>query len=229
MIDSLACFQGEAEGIATINMCGGGGGSGCLPPPRLVLASASPRRSALLRQVGAAFDVFYVEVDETEGPMLPPAQFAIRAALKKARAAAAAFPQHASEPRVFVGADTIVVPPNGQILGKPSGRDDACRMLGLLAGRWHEVVTGVAAVCWPEGAEAVEYETTRVRMCAMDGDAIRRYVGTGDADGKAGAYAIQGMGALLVESVDGCYNNVVGLPLRRLAIMLEAFGLNLLV
>ena len=124
----------------------------------------------------------------------------------------------------ILGADTVVVL-DGTPLGKPRDADEARRMLRALRGRWHEVVTGLALFV-PERGTATDFVVTRVKMRNYGDDEIEAYVRTGEPLDKAGAYGIQGLGGLLVEEIHGCYYNVVGLPLSRLAEMMRAFGLS---
>lgn len=187
--------------------------------PSLVLASGSPRRRALLEELGWRFAVAPADVDETLGSGESPEAAARRLAEAKAAAGARAFPGE-----LVLGADTLVTL-DGQILGKPRDRGDAVRMLSLLQGREHRVVTGVALEWGSRRSSAVE--VTRVRFRPLDADAVRAYAATGEGDDKAGAYAIQGFGALLVEGIDGCYFNVVGLPLVRVSVLLGAWGVPL--
>jgi septum formation protein len=181
----------------------------------LVLASASPRRVALLRQIEAVFTV----VDP--GPDRPwPAHSAPRngtraMALHKARAGAALKPDS-----LVVGADTVVVVA-GDVLGKPAGPEGAAEMLRRLSGRWHEVWTGIAAVAHGESRTAAE--CTRVRFARLADEDIRAYVASGEPLDKAGAYAVQGRAAQFVRGVEGCYYNAVGLPLARLRMLLREF------
>lgn len=172
----------------------------------LVLASASPRRRDLLAGLGLALEVRPTEVDETPRPGEPPAAYVERLAREKAAAAA--------QPGEWVlAADTAVVI-DGEILGKPADDADAACMLARLAGREHEVLTGVALLEPAAGREVSAVETTRVRFAPLSAEEIRWYVATGEPHDKAGAYAVQGLGALLVERLDGSFSNVVGLPLR---------------
>jgi septum formation protein len=143
-------------------------------------------------------------------------------ALAKARAVARALP--ARPPAVVLGADTEVVL-DGRLLGKPTDADDATRMLRALRGRVHEVITGVALVeAGPSGREETTAVTTRVEMAAYADEVIGRYVGSGEPLDKAGGYAVQGGGGRLVARVEGCYTNVVGLPLSTTRRMLERWG-----
>jgi septum formation protein len=121
-----------------------------------------------------------------------------------------------SSPRLVLGADTVVVI-DGEILGQPRDDSDACRMLKLLSGKWHEVVTGIALMRAGRTAQVlIDHETTRVRFCEISADEIDWYVSTGEPRDKAGAYAIQGRGALFIEEIQGDYFNIVGLPVRLL-------------
>jgi septum formation protein len=187
-------------------------------PPRLILASASPRRRALLAQAGIAFEVRPAE--EAEGPPLngeSPIAYARRSAEAKACAVSRLEPQG-----LVLGADTVVA--LGDLaLGKPHDGQEARGMLQALSGRAHEVHTGV---CLARGGQALASEvvTTEVVFRALTADEIEGYVATGEPLDKAGAYGIQGRGALLVDRIEGCYFNVVGLPLSRLQELLAAVG-----
>lgn len=175
----------------------------------LILASASPRREELLRQVGCEFAIVTSEAEEDNEQELPPAALAV----DHARAKAAAVAAKAARGDVVIGADTIVVL-DGKVYGKPRDDDDARRMLGELAGRGHQVITGVAVA---RGGEVwTDFAVTEVAFRPLDAATVDWYVATGEPLGKAGAYAIQGAGALLVEGIAGCYANVVGLPLVTL-------------
>ena len=191
--------------------------------PELVLASSSPRRRRLLRSLGVPFGVRVPDVDERPLAGETPPAHVRRLALEKARAAAAALPV-GSGARWVLGADTVIAL-DGAILGKPRGPRDAERMLARLAGRSHEVLTGVALVPIGRGRSRVAVVRSRVAMKPFDAAAIRRYVGTGEPLDKAGAYAVQGRGRRLVSEVRGSLTNVVGLPLERLAAMLAVCGL----
>lgn len=183
----------------------------------LILASQSPRRQQLLAQMGLQFQVVPSGVEEAmDVAHLPPVEQARALALAKARDVARRYPQD-----LVLGADTIVVL-GGRVYGKPRDRDEAVQYLLALGGRAHTVVTAVALV--QGGRELVDHEQTTVWMRPLTRDMAERYVNTGEPLDKAGAYAVQGLGGTLVEAVYGCYYNVVGLPLPRLARMLEAFG-----
>ena len=170
----------------------------------LILASASPRRAELLRAAGFDFQVLPADVDERPLPGEGPDPYVRRVALDKARAVAACMPD-----AVVVAADTCVVI-DDTILGKPSDEADAARMLAMLSGRAHDVLTGVAVI-GPAGIR-VESADSRVVFCPLSAGEIAWYVASGEPADKAGAYAIQGLASRFVERVDGSYSNVVGLP-----------------
>jgi septum formation protein len=180
---------------------------------QLVLASASPRRAELLSTAGFTFDVRPADVDETPRPDEAPATYALRVARDKALAAA----DRVDDDIWILAADTVVVV-DGQILGKPSSSADARRMLALLSGVVHEVLTAV--VVRHDGSEASEVVSTRVRFTTLEPAEIDWYVESGEPDGKAGAYAIQGLGSRFVEWIEGSWSNVVGLPVATVYRML---------
>lgn len=183
------------------------------------LASGSPRRRELLRELGWKFEAVSPDVDETPLPGERPELLCERLARLKVSAGAKAFP-HA----LVIAADTIVVV-GGKTLGKPGSRAEACEMLHELQGRTHEVMTGLAVSMKARTLSAVERTAVCFRpLTALE---IEAYAATGEGDDKAGAYAIQGRGALMVEGIEGDYFNVVGLPLCRLARLLEELGLGL--
>jgi len=184
----------------------------------LILASASPRRKELLEQIGAKFTIIPSGIDEgklvLEGE---PHEKTKALALIKARDVA-----EKVKKGLVLGADTIVVI-DGQIYGKPINDQHAYEMLKSLSGRCHQVITGVALVDAATGFYLTDYEKTDVYFSCIDDDEIREYINSGEAMGKAGAYAIQGKGALFVEKINGCYSNVVGLPIFLLKKMLKIF------
>jgi septum formation protein len=186
---------------------------------RLILASASPRRRELLTQAGYQFEVRESSVPETRRPAEDAIRFATRLAREKAEAVFARRPS--SEPCMVLGADTVVVC-DGEVMGKPADAADAARMLRLLSGRTHHVVTGVAVV-WGSDAAAVEVaaELTHVTMQTLSAEEVARYIASGEPMDKAGAYAIQGYAARWIPRVSGCYFNVVGLPLALVTNLLE--------
>jgi len=173
---------------------------------RLILASASPRRAELLRAAGFEFDVVLPDVDETPAAGEDPRQYALRVARDKASTIQGACGEAGA---LILSADTVVVA-NGEILGKPRDSDDAGRMLRLLSARGHEVHTAV--VIRRGQAERSQIVTTRVWFKPLDVSEISWYVASGEPEGKAGAYAIQGRAARYIERIDGSWSNVVGLP-----------------
>jgi septum formation protein len=185
----------------------------------LILASASPRRRELLAQAGYRFSVEASSIDESRRAGEDAIGFATRLAREKA---GEVFARHAAEaalhPLLVLGADTVVVC-DGEVMGKPADEADAERMLRLLAGRTHHVVTGVA-VAWGAGAE-VAAEITQVTMNTLSGEEIAAYVAGGEPMDKAGAYAIQGFAGRWIPRIHGCYFNVVGLPLALAASLIE--------
>jgi septum formation protein len=181
---------------------------------KLILASTSPRRAELLRNAGIAFTAQATTIPERRRQGESPRKFAERLARQKAWAI------RAKDPRRFVlGADTIVVV-RGQVLGKPRDRRDARRMLRLLSGRSHQVTTAVC-LAGPSFEDA-RSETTRVTMRRLSEKEIRDYVASGEPMDKAGAYAIQGIASRFVSRIEGCYFNVVGLPVPLVYRMLRA-------
>jgi septum formation protein len=187
--------------------------------PALILASSSPRRRELLIALGLTFSVRHADLDES----LLPSESAFDAAERLARAKASAVAAGAGDALV-VAADTLVVL-EGVALGKPRDRADARRMLLALAGRTHDVVTGVA--CARGGRVVSGRETTRVAIAPMSQAEIVEYAETGEPDDKAGAYALQGIGGLFVERVEGSPSNVVGLPVRLLYRLASELGVDL--
>ena len=175
----------------------------------LILASASPRRREILQSVGWPFETLAVAIDESRLPGEEAVAYVKRLAREKAEAAASHRPS-----MLVLGADTVVVV-DDLICGKPLDGEDARRMLRLLSGRWHEVLTGVALVRGREPAShTVAYEKTEVRFAQMTETEINWYIETKEPLDKAGAYAIQGRAALFIEEVRGDYWNVVGLPVQ---------------
>ena len=183
----------------------------------LVLASASPRRQELLRNAGIAFTVQPADIDESPHDGESPVDCAQRLAQEKALAVSRSRPQDC-----VLGADTIVVI-DGKILGKPRDAADAARMLRLLSGRTHEVITGVCLVTPVAGGRrpVTASETTRVTMCEISDDDIKEYIATAEPMDKAGAYAIQGVASRWIPRIEGDYSNVVGLPVAVVYRMLQ--------
>jgi nucleoside triphosphate pyrophosphatase len=183
----------------------------------LVLASSSPRRAALLRMLNLQFEVVPAHVDERLSRGEPPFRAVERLARTKAAVVARQRPD-----AVIIAGDTLVVC-DGLVMGKPVDAEDAVSMLLSLAGREHEVDTGVA-VAAPGAGLASAVERVRVRFRTFDREAALAYVATGEPLDKAGAYAIQGVGSTLVESIDGDFYGVVGLPVARLIGLLRSVG-----
>jgi len=181
---------------------------------KLILASASPRRAEILRNAGFTFEVQPAHVDETLLPGEPAEAYVRRVATAKAAAAAKSLEANASR-AVVIGADTVVVV-DGRILGKPADAGHARRMLRLLSGRDHDVLTGLSFLTMPAGAETVHVESTRVSFLPLSDEDIEDYLLTGEPFDKAGAYGIQGIGGRFISCVEGCYFNVMGLPISRL-------------
>ncbi len=178
--------------------------------PKLILASASPRRAEILRSVGWPFEALPAHIDESRQDGEKADAYVERVARVKAEAVAARSPGS-----LVLGADTVVVV-DDQILGKPRNEADAQRMLRVLNGRWHQVLTGMALVNVADGQSKVSHEVTEVRFAEMSDEEIDWYLATAEPMDKAGAYAIQGHGALFIKEIRGEYFNVVGLPVRLL-------------
>ena len=189
---------------------------------KIVLASSSPRRAEILRNAGIAFDIHTTQIDETALPGEPAREMVARLAEAKARAAAI---QLGAAPRecIVVGADTTVEL-DGEILGKPRDSADAREMLAKLSGRTHHVLTGIFLLRLPSGAERKAVENSTVTFAPISQREIDAYVATGEPLGKAGAYAIQGFAGRYISGIEGCYFNVVGLPLARLYALLRELG-----
>jgi septum formation protein len=191
--------------------------------PLLVLASASPRRAELLARLGIPFSLFPVQTPERLAPGLSPQAQARRLALEKACAAARRLP--ALDTGWVLGADTLVWL-QGHALGKPKNPAQAEAMLRRLSGHSHQVVTGLALVPLHAGAKPMLLaESTRVFFRRLTEDEIKAYVRSGEPMDKAGAYGIQGRAGAFVRRIEGCYFNVMGLPLARTAQMLSQAGL----
>lgn len=186
---------------------------------KLILASASTRRAEILRAAGFSFGVLSSAVDETPYPGEPVQQLVQRLADVKAELVAA----RAVGPAIIIAADTEVAL-EGRIFGKPRSSDDARRMLEKLSGRTHSVVTGVTLIRLPDAERRAFVETTHVQFGALSPDEITRYLATAEPHDKAGAYAIQGYAGRFIPRIDGCYFNVVGLPLARLCRALIELG-----
>jgi septum formation protein len=186
---------------------------------KLILASSSPRRAEILRNAGISFTVLSSAVDETAIPGETPQQHVQRLADAKGELVAA----RAIGPSIIISADTVVVL-DGQILGKPRSTDEARHMLELFSGRTHSVVTGVTVLRLPEMDRRQFVETTLVHFNKIPGDEISRYLASAEPYDKAGAYAIQGRAGRYIPRIEGCYFNVVGLPLARVVSTLHELG-----
>jgi septum formation protein len=193
--------------------------------PTLILASTSPRRQELITSLGLPVMVRPSHADETTPDDWPPDRIVEELARRKSRAVWDTVRGTMKTPAVVIGSDTIVAL-DGRIMGKPKDPEEAFDMLSRLAGNTHEVYTGVCCIGLPDGQTETNHRVTKVRMRPLLPEQIRRYVKTGEPMDKAGAYGVQGLGALIVESLEGCYFNVVGLPLSLLAVQLERFGVS---
>jgi septum formation protein len=192
--------------------------------PTLILASGSPRRRELLAQAGYSFAIEASTVVEQRHPGEDAVRFATRLAREKAEAVFGRRP-YSPEAVMVLGADTVVVC-DGEVMGKPADTTDAARMLSLLSGRTHQVITG-AAVVWAPGSAEIAAEVTQVTMRTLSPREIDDYVASGEPMDKAGAYAIQGLAGKWIPRISGCYFNVVGLPLALVASLLEGAELRL--
>jgi septum formation protein len=186
---------------------------------KLILASTSLRRTEILRNAGVSFSVLASAIDETPSPDEPPNNLVLRLANAKAELVAA----RAVGPAIIIAADTIVVLDN-KILGKPRSTDDARHMLEQLSGRTHSVLTGVSLIRLPDAAHLEFTESTLVYFNPLTSEEIFAYLSTDEPYDKAGAYAIQGRAARYIPRIEGCYFNVVGLPLARLVSSLRELG-----
>ncbi|MCF0247144.1 MAG: septum formation inhibitor Maf [Synergistes sp.] len=187
---------------------------------KFILASGSPRRRELLTAIGWEFEVIPSQSEEKLSESETPSELVMRLAREKAAEVAEKYPG-----RCVLGADTVVTI-DGRVLGKPSSEREAAEMIAQLSGREHSVITGVALIA-SDGRLINEYEETVVTFRDLSKDEIDAYISRGESMDKAGAYAIQGYGALLVEGIKGCFFNVVGLPLRRVGKMFEEMGITL--
>jgi septum formation protein len=189
----------------------------------LILASNSPRRKELLAQAGIPFEVVPSLYEEHNHPGIPPAQLVEEQALGKALEVARRYPE-----RTILGADTLVAL-DQTILGKPNDAQEAHAMLTAIQGRWHEVYTGIALVSGKEFgkdicAQRTHVQSSKVHLRVLSPQEITDYIATQEPMDKAGSYAIQGYGALLVDAIEGCYTNVVGLSLPAVWDLLRPLG-----
>lgn len=190
---------------------------------RIVLASKSPRRREILNNIGLKFDVIESNAEEKIEASDTPDEIVKKLAYRKAEKVS----ENLEDGALVIGADTIVVL-GSRIMGKPKDEEQAFDMLSALSGVWHKVYTGLCIINTSSGACRSDYEVTEVKMGKFSSEDIRAYIRSGEPMDKAGSYAIQGLGSLLVERIDGCYYNVVGMPVFKLSQMLERFGVHLL-
>jgi len=188
---------------------------------KLILASSSPRRAEVLRDAGMAFEVYAPQVEEARRPNEAVEKMVTRLAEAKARAAAESVGK--KNRAIIIGADTAVEL-DGEIFGKPRDAADAREMLSYLSGRTHHVLTGIYVLRLPDGATRSAVERTAVTFAPLDPNEIGAYVTSGEPFGKAGGYAIQGRAGRYIPRIEGCYFNVVGLPLARLYALLGDLG-----
>jgi len=186
---------------------------------KLILASSSPRRAEILANAGMPFSVLSSAVDESPYPSEAPAALVQRLANAKADLVTA----RAVGPAIILAADTVVVL-DDKILGKPSSIEDARHMLQQLSGRTHSVLTGVALIRLPDGERRQFIESTLVHFRPITDEELSSYLATEEPYDKAGAYAIQGRAGRYIPRIDGCYFNVVGLPLSRVLTELQTLG-----
>jgi septum formation protein len=189
---------------------------------KLILASSSPRRAEVLRNAGLVFQVRPADVDETRLPQEAAEDYVRRVAQAKAYVVAEQV-RAAGERTIVIAADTIVLA-EGQILGKPKDAADARRMLRLFSGKIHQVLTALCVINIATGKEALHVEKTRVQFLKMSEEEIERYIQTGEPFDKAGAYGIQGIAGRFATRIEGCYFNVLGLPLSQLWTTLQKLG-----
>lgn len=185
---------------------------------KIILASASPRREELLNKYNLNFSIFPSQVEEKQRIGQAKEQIAMSLAFEKAFWVS----NHFNNGEVIIGADTIVALDN-EILGKPKDDEDAYRILNALSGKEHFVITGISIIKANSNLKIIDYETTLVRFRHLSKEQIIRYIKTKEPMDKAGAYAIQGYGQILVDKINGSYTNVVGLPLGKLDYLLNKF------
>lgn len=188
---------------------------------KIILASSSPRRKEILSQLGIKYEVISSKYEE-KIENIQPEDLVMCFAEGKALCVAKGIAEEA----LVIGSDTIVY--NNGILGKPKNEKDAFNMLKSLSGLYHTVISGISVVNTPSLHKITTFEKTTVKFKDLTDDEIFYYISTGEPMDKAGAYAIQGIGSLIVERIDGCYFNVMGLPVCRLSKVLEDFGYKLL-
>ena len=194
--------------------------------PKLILASASPRRKALLKQIGLEFEAYPADIDENSLGYMDAGKYAEEMSRRKALWWQRIY-SASDEEYLVLGADTTVEI-DRTILGKPEGYDDAYRMLEAIQGKWHRVITGITLVNAKTREIITDSELTSVKIRSMTPGMIHAYLKTGEYRDKAGAYGAQGFGSIIVERVEGCFFNVIGLPIYRLSRLLEKQGFEML-
>ena len=189
---------------------------------KLILASASPRREKILKKLNLKFTVVPSKIDESVYNHLPPEEMVQELSLLKAKEVS-----NLVEDTLIIAADTIIVN-NGKIMGKPQNNNEAIEMLKELRNGKHTVLTGVAVSSIPEGKQLTVIDETDVYMSDISDEEINKYVATGEPMGKSGSYAVQGLGSIFVERIEGSYYTVMGLPIHKLAKMLNDFSIDIL-
>lgn len=194
--------------------------------PKLVLASASPRRQELITLLGLPVQILPSRVDEDTPDYWTPTEIVEGLSIRKALAVKSEMTETSEGHLIIVGSDTIVVL-NGNVMGKPRDAEEAEQMLHQLSGQVHKVYTGITCIRVSDAKTVTSHRITKVRMRQLTEGQISRYVATGEPMDKAGAYGIQELGSVLVDSIEGCYFNVVGLPLSLLSVLLEQFDITI--
>ncbi|UJF32005.1 Maf family protein [Paenibacillus hexagrammi] len=194
--------------------------------PTLILASSSPRRQELIQSLGLPYIIRVSDADESVEGQITPAEMVEMLSVRKASTVREMIQSEDIE-GVIIGSDTVVVH-QGEVLGKPVNEEDSFRMLKGLQGAVHEVFSGVACIDAKSGKMTVSHQVTKVSMKPLTDEQIWNYIATGEPKDKAGSYAIQGLGATIVKSIEGDYFNVVGLPISMLSDMLLTFDIRVL-
>lgn len=190
--------------------------------PRLILASSSPRRKTLLEQLGLDFDIIVSEIEEKVEGYSTPEEAVKSLAYQKAFNVASTVDEG-----LVLGSDTIVTI-NNKILGKPNDKEEVFAMLKLLSGKVHKVITGVCLINVSDGSYLLESDTSLIKFREIDDNEINAYINSNEPFDKAGSYAIQGLGAVFVERIEGSYTGIVGLPLFIVDKMLKYYGVSVL-
>jgi len=197
------------------------------PYSGLILASSSPRRRQLLGYLGVKFEVIPSHFEEIVDQSLTPAEVVVDLSIAKAQEIAEKIGASTIGATVVLGADTVVVL-DGQMIGKPDSRQQAVEMLSQLSGQCHEVFTGVALIELPGRRVTSAYQVSKVYMRTIEPSEIQSYVETGEPMDKAGAYALQGIGSVFVEKIEGCFTNIIGLPVPLVVQLLRGLGIEIL-